>query len=71
LNQKIDEIANKYEVSNTTIAIAWLLRHPAQMQPVTGTMNIVRLKDCCKASDVHLTREEWYAIYRAAGNVLP
>jgi predicted oxidoreductase len=71
LNQKIDEIAEKYEVSNTTIAIAWLLRHPAQMQPVTGTMNINRIKDCCKASDIHLTREEWYGIYRAAGNVLP
>jgi predicted oxidoreductase len=71
LNQIIDEIANKYVVSNTTIAIAWLLRHPAHMQPVIGTMNIERLKDCCKASEVHLTREEWYAIYRAAGNVLP
>ncbi|UOF89501.1 aldo/keto reductase family oxidoreductase [Fodinisporobacter ferrooxydans] len=71
LNQKIDEIAEKYEVSNTTIAIAWLLRHPAHMQPIIGTMNIERLKDCCKASDVYLTREEWYKIYRAAGNVLP
>lgn len=71
LNQKIDEIAAKYDVSNTTIAIAWLLRHPAHMQPVTGTMNIERLKDCVKASEVHLTREDWYAIYRAAGNVLP
>lgn len=71
LNQKIDEIAKKYEVSNTTIAIAWLLRHPAQMQPVTGTMNTGRLKDCIKASDIYLTREEWYEIYRAAGNVLP
>jgi predicted oxidoreductase len=71
LNQKIDEIAKKYEVSNTTIAIAWLLRHPAHMQPVTGTMNSGRLKDCCKASDVYLTREEWYDIYRVAGNVLP
>jgi len=71
LNQKIDEIAAKYEVSNTTIAIAWLLRHPARMQPVTGTMNLERLADCCKASDVTLTREEWYEIYRAAGNVLP
>ncbi|MCG7378156.1 aldo/keto reductase family oxidoreductase [Paenibacillus sp. ACRSA] len=71
LNAKIDEIAAKYDVSNTTIAIAWLLRHPAQMQPVTGTMNIERLQDCVKASDVHLTRQEWYDIYRAAGNVLP
>jgi predicted oxidoreductase len=71
LNRKIDEIAEKYGVSNTTIAIAWLLRHPAGMQPVTGTMNIQRLKDCCKASDIRLTREEWYEIFRAAGNVLP
>ncbi|TJY39625.1 aldo/keto reductase family oxidoreductase [Cohnella pontilimi] len=71
LNAKINEIAAKYDVSNTTIAIAWLLRHPANMQPVTGTMNITRLKDCCKASDIRLTREEWYEIFRAAGNVLP
>ncbi len=71
LNQKIDEVAAKYEVSNTTIAIAWLLRHPAKMQPVIGTMNVDRLKDCIKASEIHLTREEWYSIYRAAGNILP
>ncbi|MBW7452576.1 aldo/keto reductase family oxidoreductase [Paenibacillus sepulcri] len=71
LNKKIDEIAGKYDVSNTTIAIAWLLRHPAHMQPVTGTMNIERLIDCCRASEIYLTREEWYEIYRAAGNVLP
>lgn len=71
LNGKIDQIAKKYAVSNTTIAVAWLLRHPANMQPVIGTMNIDRLKDCCKASDIRLTREEWYEIYRAAGNVLP
>lgn len=71
LNQKIDEIAAKYEVSNTTIAIAWLLRHPAKMQPVIGTMNVDRLRDSCRASAVTLTRQEWYEIYRAAGNVLP
>lgn len=71
LNQKIDEIAEKYDVSNTTIAIAWILRHPANMQPVIGTMNANRLKDCIKAGDIRLTREEWYEIYRAAGNILP
>jgi len=71
LNRKLDEIAGRYGVSTTTIAIAWLLRHPARMQPVIGTMNIQRLIDCCRASDVELTREEWYEIYRAAGNRLP
>jgi predicted oxidoreductase len=71
LNKKIDEIAAKYEVTNTTIAIAWLLRHPAHMQPVTGTTNVERLHDCVKAGEIQLTRQEWYDIYRAAGNVLP
>ncbi|GHU15193.1 aldo/keto reductase [Spirochaetia bacterium] len=71
LNTKIDEIAKKYGVTNTTIAMAWLLRHPARFQPVTGTMNVDRLKDCVKAADINITREEWYEIYLAAGNVLP
>lgn len=71
LNKKIDELAEKYNVSNTTIAMAWILRHPANMQPVTGTMNITRLEDCIKATEICLTREEWYAVYLAAGNILP
>ncbi len=71
LNEKIDEIAGKYGVSNTTIAMAWLLRHPAKMQPVTGTMNLGRLLECLKAAEIKLTREEWYQIYLAAGNILP
>jgi predicted oxidoreductase len=71
LNAKIDEIALKYGVSNTTIALAWILRHPAKMQPVTGTMNLQRLKDCCQASEIMLSREEWYGILLAAGNELP
>jgi predicted oxidoreductase len=71
LNAKIDEIAAKYQVSNTTIAMAWLLRHPAKMQPVTGTMNVNRLEDCVKAADITLTREDWYEIYLAAGHRLP
>ncbi len=71
LNAKLNEIAANYGVTNTTIAMAWLLRHPAHMQPVTGTMNIERLLDCIKAAEINLTREEWYEIYRAAGNILP
>jgi predicted oxidoreductase len=71
LNMKIDEIAAKYSVANTTVALAWLLRHPAHIQPLTGTMNVSRLRDCLKAAEIHLTRKEWYEIYIAAGNILP
>jgi predicted oxidoreductase len=71
LNKAIDAIAKKHNVANTTIAIAWLQRHPAKMQPVTGTTNAQRIVDCIKASDIELSREDWYEIYRAAGYMLP
>ena len=71
LNKKLDEIAEKYGVTATTIAVAWLLRHPAQFQPIIGTMNLTRLADCVKACDIQLTRQEWYDIYLSAGNMLP
>ena len=71
LNQKINALAASRGVANTAIAIAWILRHPARMQPIVGTTNPARLKDICKASDVNLTRQEWYEIYLAAGNKLP
>jgi predicted oxidoreductase len=71
LNEKINEIAKNYSVTATTIALAWLLRHPARFQPVTGTMKAERLKDCIKAAEITLSREEWYEIFLAAGYVLP
>ncbi len=71
VNETLQRIGDKYGVSKTTIAFAWILRHPAKMQPVTGTTNSARLTDCLKASEIQITREEWYEIYRAAGNILP
>ena len=71
LNNKLSEIGEKYDVSATTMAVAWLLRHPAHMQILAGTMNINRFDEICKACDITLSREEWYQIYMAAGNILP
>ena len=71
LNDTLEKIGTGYGVSKTAIAIAWILRHPAKIQPVTGTTNTDRLRDSLKAAEIKLTREEWYEIYRAAGNVLP
>lgn len=71
LNAKLTEIAQKYNVSETTIVMAWLLRHPAKFMPITGTMNKQRLLDCIRASEITLSREEWYEIYKSAGNKLP
>lgn len=71
LNKKLAEIAQKYSISKTGVAAAWILRHPANMQLIAGTMNPEHLNDICRASDITLTRSEWYEIYRAAGHNLP
>lgn len=71
LNDVLDELAEKYGVTSTAIAVAWIGRHPAGIQVVLGTTNPQRLKDACKSTDVSLTREEWYRVYKAAGNLIP
>ena len=71
INNKLAEIGEKYNVSKTAIATAWILRHPAKIQTIVGTTNEKRLRDICTASNVNLTRQEWYEIYLAAGNMLP
>lgn len=71
VNEVINRLAEDKGVADTAIATAWLLRHPAKMQPIVGTTNTARLLDIAKASTITLSREEWYEIYRAAGNVLP
>lgn len=71
LNRQLEALAEKYSVQKDTIAYAWLLRYPAKMQVITGTTNPDRLRSAARAADVTLSREEWYALYRAAGNKLP
>lgn len=71
VNGKLQELAEKYSVTKSAIAVAWILRHPAHMQTLVGTMNQERLQGIVKASHIELTRVEWYEIYQAAGNELP
>jgi predicted oxidoreductase len=71
LNAKLAEIGEKYGLTKTGVAAAWILRHPANMQLIAGTMNPERLREICKAADITLSRSDWYEIYRAAGHSLP
>ncbi len=71
LNWVVDAMAEDKGVTNSAIAIAWLLRHPAKMQPIVGTTNPGRVRDIAQASMVEMTRQEWYSLYLAAGNTLP
>ena len=71
LNAALQRIGEKYLVSKTAVAIAWILRHPAKMQAIAGTMNPKHLKDICDAYKVELTHKEWYELYLASGKYLP
>lgn len=71
VNKKLEELANKYSVSKNAIAIAFILRHPANIIPVVGTTSIIHLEEMLKAKDITLTKEEWYSLYLSGGHILP
>jgi predicted oxidoreductase len=71
LNELLDKLAKKYDTNKNAIATAWILRHPANMQVILGTMNPARIKESAAGGDVTLTKQEWYDVYFAAGNDLP
>ena len=71
LNAVIEKVAEKYGVTPVTIAVAWILRHPAFKQVVSGTTNMERMHQICQATEIELTREEWYDLYASTGKVLP
>lgn len=71
LNEKIDVLADKYSVTPTAVAVAWLTRHPADMQVILGTTKPSRVREASQGSELALTRQEWYGLYQAAGNRIP
>ncbi len=71
LNDQLRWIGGEQGVPASAVAIAWLLRHPAGFQPILGSTNPSRIRDMARAVDVTLTRQQWYELYRAAGNTLP
>lgn len=62
----INELAEKHSTSKSAIALAWLLRHPAPIQPILGTMTVKRIPESVAADDVELSRLEWYQLFAAA-----
>lgn len=71
LNEKLTELAKGKGVSTMAIAAAWILRHPAKIQMMAGSMNPQRIEQITEASAISLSAQEWYDIYFAAGNDLP
>ncbi|MGM0172882.1 aldo/keto reductase [Enterococcus sp. DIV0800] len=71
LNELLAKLAKKYDTNKNAIAVSWILRHPANMQVILGTMNPKRIKESAAGGAITLTKQEWYDVYFAAGNDLP
>lgn len=71
LNAELQRLAEKYGVTPTAIATAWITRHPAGFQVVLGTTKPDRIIEAAAGSDIPLTRSEWYGLIQAAGHNIP
>jgi predicted oxidoreductase len=68
----VQQLAADYQTSAEAIVLAWLLRHPAGIQPVIGTLSSERIKACQQVLAIELSREHWYQLYVSArGKPLP
>ena len=71
LNKKLEETAARHNITPSAAAIAWILRHPAGIQPIVGTVRPERMKEISAAADITLSHDEWYELYTASGKSLP
>jgi predicted oxidoreductase len=72
LKKLFAELVKKYGVGSDTILLSWILKHPANVIPVAGTVNIARIKQLTKSIELNLESEDWFAIWtESMGNKVP
>lgn len=63
LKELLANLVQKYGVGSDTILLAWILKHPAQITPIAGTVNVARIQNLQKATQLDLDKEDWFAIW--------
>lgn len=71
LNHVLADLAKRHQVTKAAVALAWIFRHPAQMQAIVGTTSPAHLIEACQAESLTLSRQEWYDLYLAEEKYLP
>jgi predicted oxidoreductase len=72
LKKLLVQLVEKYHLGSDTILLAWILKHPAGIIPVAGTVNIARIQALMKAVELHLEQEDWFAIWtESMGSKVP
>lgn len=63
LKRVLVQLYEKYEVGADTLLLAWILKHPAGIRPIAGTVNVARIQQLMKASQLNLDTQDWFAIW--------
>lgn len=72
LKKLLAQLVEKYHFGSDTILLAWILKHPAKVIPVAGTVNVARIQALMKATELQLEQEDWFAIWtESMGNKVP
>lgn len=66
ISKKLKTVAKKYEKTDSQIALAWLLKHPANIYPIIGTLNLERIEDAMQSIKIDLDLQDWYEIFEAS-----
>src|SRR5262249_11461853 len=69
--QRLVDLAKEKGTNPSAIALAWLLRHPARIVPIIGTVKPEYIIENCAADRIELEHDEWYALFRAAASIQP
>lgn len=65
LRAKLDEVGKKYDANIEQTAVAWLMK--LGTLPIIGSLSEARIRNGASASDIKLSREDWYEIYQVVG----
>ena len=65
LQYAIFKLTEKYDCGFASIALAWLLKHPAKIHPILGTTNPNRLIEAQQALQIQLNEEDWFFLLEA------
>ncbi len=72
LKKLLASLVSKYHFGADTLLLAWILHHPARVIPVAGTVNVARIQQLMKATQLELEKEDWFAIWtESMGNKVP
>lgn len=63
LKKLLVSLVSKYHFGADTLLLAWILQHPSKVIPVAGTVNVARIQQLMKATQLELEKEDWFAIW--------